>query len=251
MPTFLRGAFIAYMRTFGLPVPNVIVFQFNPETITHSFQQAGPRFAAASAGSSSKQSDTGGTNPQATSGAPPESFSFTLSLNADSDLPGISADPLAEETGIYSRLAALEMLLFPLDDSGSSGLLGSVSAALGGGKSQGASVPAAQVPTVIFVWGPGRIVPVRVSSLTITERLFDANLNPTYAEVQLQLTVLTPQELTNLGPNDPLAELASTAYNYTLGLKKHWPLPTSRTPRSRPSEYSPFRTPCSSPAADT
>ncbi len=31
-------------------------------------------------------------------------------------------------------------------------------------------VPPAQLPTVIFVWGPGRIVPVRVGALSITER---------------------------------------------------------------------------------
>ena len=48
---------------------------------------------------------------------------------------------------------------------------------------------------MLFVWGPGRIVPVRVTGLTITEKLYDPLLNPIHAEVQLTLRVLTPDEL--------------------------------------------------------
>ena len=47
------------------------------------------------------------------------------------------------------------------------------------------SVPANTINTVLFVWGPGRIVPVRVTALTVTERLYDIVLNPTKAEVQI------------------------------------------------------------------
>ena len=39
---------------------------------------------------------------------------------------------LATVSGIYTRIAALEMLMFPVD-AGGGGLLGSVSAAFGGG----------------------------------------------------------------------------------------------------------------------
>jgi len=37
-------------------------------------------------------------------------------------------------------------------------------------------------PTVLFVWGPGRILPVRVTGLSITEKLYDEFLNPTHAD---------------------------------------------------------------------
>ena len=75
-----------------------------------------------------------------------------------------------------------------------------------------------QVPTVLFVWGPGRIVPVRVTSLTITEKFYDALLNPTYAEATLGLRVLTPEEL--LYVNGPLKEIAKGAYTYSQGLRQ-------------------------------
>ena len=51
------------------------------------------------------------------------------------------------------------------------------------------------MPVVLFVWGAFRIVPVRVTGLTITEKLYDEMLNPVHAEAQLQLRVLTPAEL--------------------------------------------------------
>ena len=49
------------------------------------------------------------------------------------------------------------------------------------------------MPVVLFAWGLGRIVPVRVVSLTITERLYDTLLNPVHAEAQVGLQVLHPR----------------------------------------------------------
>ena len=106
---------------------------------------------------------------------------------------------IAEETGVYARLAALEMLLFPVVSS-SGGLVGTVTATLGfiGGRSATPKqqVPPALLPMVLLVWGPGRILPVRVAALSITEKLYDATLlNPTHVEAQITLRVLTQDEL--------------------------------------------------------
>ena len=80
-------------------------------------------------------------------------------------------------------------------------------------------MPAAQLPTVLFVWGPGRILPVRVTSLTITEKLYDAVLlNPTHVEAQIGLRVLTQEELKYV--DGPLGSLANTAYGYSQGLRE-------------------------------
>ena len=77
------------------------------------------------------------------------------------------------------------------------------------------------MPVVLFIWGPGRIVPVRVTGLTITERLYDSLLNPTHAEAQLTLRVLTPAELSSASQdNDVLAGLATAAYTYTFSLRQ-------------------------------
>lgn len=202
---FIRGALVEFMPTFLIPLPNVIVFQYNPETIRHSWTQP----AAA-----------GGGNPLAVKGDPGESFSFTVAMDAGDMIAdgSVIAQGLAETTGIYSRLAALEMLQYPVPAAGG-GLTGSVSLGAGGlslgGSSGGVdrSVPQSQVPTVLFVWGPLRILPVRVTGLSITEKLYDELLNPTHAEAQLDLRVLTPEELTSV--TGPLAGIAQTAYDFS------------------------------------
>ena len=39
---YLRGAFIEFTESFPLPVPNVILFQYNPETMTHTWTPSRP-----------------------------------------------------------------------------------------------------------------------------------------------------------------------------------------------------------------
>ena len=208
---YLRGALIAFTESFPLPIPNIIIFQYNPETMTHAWTPA--TTSAGAPGSA--------TNPLAITGDPTESFSFTLAMDAtDMIADGDAVETaLATASGVYTRLAALEMLLFPTAPPGG-GLIGTVSAALGlssGPPAPTRPVPAAQLPTVLFVWGPGRIVPVRVTNLSITERLYDAVLlNPTHAEAQIGLKVLTQQELAFVdGPLGTLANMASS-YSQTL-----------------------------------
>lgn len=208
---YLRGAIVEFMPTPLIPIPNIIVFQYNPETMSHAWTQpeapkAGPNQTT--------------TNPLAVEGNPGESFSFTLSMDAqDSIADGGASGGLATISGVASRLAALEMLLFPSSDT-ESGLLGTVTALLGGGGGGGVKrkVPASTINTCLFVWGPGRIVPVRVTALTVTERLYDTILNPVKAEAQITLRVLTDEELKHNA--DTLKTLAKAANTYTHGLRQ-------------------------------
>jgi hypothetical protein len=214
MGMYLRGALVEFMPTGLIPIPNVIVFQYNPETMTHTWTQPEPAPAG--------PNDTM-TNPLAVKGNPGESFSFSLSLDAaDAIADGTVSAGLASISGVYTRIAALEMLLYPASAT-TEGLLGTVTAAVGSvfGASGGDTerqVPANTVNTVLFVWGPGRIVPVRVTGLTITERLYDGLLNPIRAEVQLTLRVLTDDELKY--DNDALAGVARAASSYSQGLRQ-------------------------------
>ena len=50
-------------------------------------------------------------------------------------------------------------------------------------------------PLVLFVWSKSRIMPVKVSDLSITEEAFDPNLNPIRAKVSLSLRVLSVDDL--------------------------------------------------------
>jgi hypothetical protein len=212
---YLRGALVEFMESFPIPIPNVIIFQYNPETMTHTWTPATTN--PGTPGSTS--------NPLAITGDPQESFSFTLAMDSNDMIADGDAveTGLATLSGVYSRIAALEMLLFPTAPPGG-GLIGSVTAALGiGGASASPDptrqVPAAQLPTVLFIWGPGRIVPVRVTTLTITEKLYDATLlNPTHVEAQVGLRVLTKEELAYV--DGPLGSLAKIANTYSQGLRE-------------------------------
>jgi hypothetical protein len=214
----LKGALVEFMPTFlPVPLPNVIVFQYNPETMTHSWSQ--PE-AAGSAGMET-------SNPLAVKGMPGETFAFTIAMDANDEIADGSAPTaaIAEVSGVYSRLAALEMLLYPTGAS-NTGLVGAISAAIVSGLSGADSgptrtVPQSVMPVTLFIWGAGRIVPVRVTDLTITEQLYDTALNPTHAEAQMALRVLTPAELVAASADgDVLANLATIAYTYTLTLRQ-------------------------------
>jgi hypothetical protein len=219
----LKGALVSFMSGAGLgtpPLPNVIVFQFNPETITHAWTEA----ASPPPPSDAKVR----INPLAVTGVPGESFSFTLVLDSDEQIADGNVDPvgstLATASGAYTRLAALELLQFP-NLPLASALIGQVSAAssaagLGTSATDSStqSVPVSQVPVVLFIWGPQRIVPVRVTAFSVTEKMFDMALNPTQAEAQITLTVLTPDELTAV--QGPMAAVANAAYTYTQGLRQ-------------------------------
>jgi hypothetical protein len=42
------------------------------------------------------------------------------------------------------------------------------------------------------VWGNYRIIPVVIESLSITERIYDSNLNPIEVQVSIGLAAITP-----------------------------------------------------------
>lgn len=213
---FLRGAFVQFTETLLIPTPNVIMFQFNPESIAHSWRPAGSTW------------EDQNSNPLAISGDPGETFDFTLHMDSSDMIAdgNSAAKGLAIATGIYTRLAALEMLMHPTESTvgslvgkvsvSSAAVDGSASALIGGVER---SVPLSQLPTVLFVWGPSRILPVKLTSLSVTETLYDSVLlHPIHAEARVSLEVLTPSEL--LYVSGPLAKLARGAYTYSQGLRK-------------------------------
>ena len=52
-----------------------------------------------------------------------------------------------------------------------------------------------EAPPTFLVWGQRRVVPVRLTSFSITEQMYDSNLNPIQAEVALGLRVLSYNDL--------------------------------------------------------
>jgi hypothetical protein len=94
---------------------------------------------------------------------------------------------LAKTTGIYSTLASLEMLLYPK----SALVIANEALQLAGV----IEIIPAEAPLTFFVWGIKRILPVRITEMTITEEAFDQDLNPIRAKVSLGLRVLNYQDL--------------------------------------------------------
>lgn len=206
---YLRGALIAFTDSFPRPVPKVVAFQYNPETMTHGW-------TVSSTAPIGPGAATSHVSQLAVSGPPVETFSFTLAMDANDTIA--DGDPvaagIAAASGIYNRLAALEMLMFPLPPKKDDELVGTYSAAKEPpAQPPSRKVPAGDLPLVMFVWGPGRIVPVRVMSFSVTEKLFDSHLlHPVHAEAQVGLRAITADELSDVSAKmKPIAQ-AATAY---------------------------------------
>jgi hypothetical protein len=89
--------------------------------------------------------------------------------------------------GIYPQLSALEMLIYP-----KSALVIANTVLMAAGTIE---VVPPMSPLILFIWGPKRVLPVRLSSFSITEEAHDVNLNPIRAKVSLQLRVLSYNDL--------------------------------------------------------
>src|ERR1044071_4389074 len=81
------------------PIPNVIVFQYNPETLTRTLQSQG-------AGEGGARSEA-----MRLKGEPIETIKLDIEIDATDQLE--KADSLASTNGIYPQLSALEMLIYP------------------------------------------------------------------------------------------------------------------------------------------
>ncbi len=237
----LKGALIYFGAPMIVPVPSVIVFQYNPESMTRTLTPWQPLKAVTKV-QAVKNGQTVTTNQDEYDAYqkqladlslpfdPQETFSLTLELDATDGLEFPEANPVTVMVGVADRLAAIEMLLYPPEDSALGGLLGSVSvsvSASGVGVSAGASANTKLIrkdaPIVLFFWGPGRILPVRVMSLTIEEQQYSPTLYPTRAKATIGLRVLTKDDLRGVDGNKatgPIVDIAKACYDFTNGQKK-------------------------------
>ena len=99
---------------------------------------------------------------------------------------------MATTLGIHPQLAALEMLVYP-----KSALVITNTVLLATGTIE---VIPPMAPFTLFIWGIKRVLPVRVTDLSITEEAHDPSLNPTRAKVSLGLRVLSYNDLSLTHP---------------------------------------------------
>lgn len=194
MPGFLlRGALVEYSGDFLGPIPNLVVFQFNPEQLARTIEIPDPPVANTGAGRSSARQ----REPAQASAPPTESFSVSAHFSAADDLgSGGAGSVIPRLFGIGPQIAALEKMVYPAGPLSSplGQALDAVADALGPARDADAPqrpIPRQSVPRILFIWGATRILPVRVKSMTITEQKYDAFLNPVQAEVQIGLEVIS------------------------------------------------------------
>jgi len=177
-PRLVRGAIVG-VDIFN-PLASVVVFQYNPDTMTRSLQ-------ASAAGGGAQANRAEATR---LTGAPVESINLVVEIDATDQLE--TADPTAVSLGVYPQLSALEMLLYP---KSALVIANTVLAALGT-----IELIPPEAPMTLFIWGVKRVLPVRLTSFSVTEEAYDVNLNPIRAKVTLGLRVLSYNDLSLTNP---------------------------------------------------
>jgi len=172
-PRLRKGAIISLdMPSLS---PQVVIFQYNPDTLTRTLT---PK---------TSQSKTGKAETLRLDGPPEEDIELDIELDATDQLENPDQNPTAVQTGVNTQLAALEMILYP---KSSSVIANAALAALGT-----IEVVPPEGPFTLFVWGPSRVLPVKITKFRISEEAYDTELNPIRAKVSLTMKVLTYVDL--------------------------------------------------------
>ena len=236
-PQLLKGALIYFGAPMIVPVPNVITFQYNPESMSRSLTPWQPLKRVEAVldkdGNATNKDDLKAYNDQLANLSQPfdpqESFSLTLELDATDGLETPEANPVTVAVGVADRLAAIEMLLYPPGDSALGGLLGSTAISVtqtvvNNGQAEDVTrLIRRDAPIVLFFWGPGRILPVRIMSLTIEEQQYSPMLFPIRAKATIGMRVLSGEDLLQVSGDKatgPIVEIAQACYDYTNAQKK-------------------------------
>jgi hypothetical protein len=192
-PRVLKGALVGI--DLDIPIPSVIVFQYNPDTLTRSLKPRSP-------GGEGARSEA-----QRLTGPPEETIKVDVEIDATDQLE--KGDGVASSMGIYPQLSALESLVYP-----KSALVIANTILLAAGTIE---VIPPTAPLTLFIWGAKRILPVRITEFSITEEAFDPALNPIRAKVSLGLRVLSYNDLSITNPGYYMF-LAHQVIKETLGV---------------------------------
>lgn len=174
-PRLLKGG-IVLIDSGTAAVQRVIVLQYSPDTLSRSFQVQG---IGAESGDRSEALRL--------KGAPVETIKLEAEIDATDQLEFPDQNRTATQVGIFPQLAALETIIYPtsaqLNNNNRLAKAGTL------------EIAPMETPLALFVWSKTRILPVRVTELSVTEEAFDPNLNPIRAKVNLGLRVLSVNDL--------------------------------------------------------
>ncbi len=171
-PRVMKGGLVAYRLPSTSPI--VIAFQYNPDEVSRSLQsQSG---AGAGRGEANR-----------VNGPPQETLTFSVEIDAADQLEKPGENASVVENGLHPVIAAIERLVYPSYPL----VIANEALALAGS----AFILNEMAPLTLLVWGPRRVLPVQIQSLSIKEEAFDQKLNPIRAKADLTLRVLTYRDL--------------------------------------------------------
>jgi hypothetical protein len=183
-PALQKGALAVYpTQTPGSQPSKVVVFQFNPETMKRTLaHRAAPAPAQGATGAAKE-------DVLRVAGPPVETISMTVDMHASDQLEDPDSNGDVAEHGLHPALATLELLMYPptvdaqkIEQQAAQGQV---------------QVSPADLPLVLLVWGDSRVVPVKLTTFSVSEESFDRRLNPIAAKVELAMQVLTYMEFTD------------------------------------------------------
>ena len=183
-PNLLKGALAVFpTQTPGSTPSAVILFQYNPESMKRTLAHRAP--------TTQNEGNTGAAKEDVlrVSGPPLETITLSVDMHAADQLEEPDQNLNVAQNGLHPALATLELLMYPptLDAQ-------TIAQQAANGQVQ---VSPADLPLVLFIWGKSRVVPVKLTSFSVSEEAFDTQLNPIAAKVDLSMQVLTYMEFTD------------------------------------------------------
>ena len=173
-PKLVKGGIVLVDPITGVVI-RIIPLQYNPDTISRSLAvrgttEAGDRLEA-----------------MRLTGPPVETIKLEAEIDATDQLEFPDQNPTVVESGLHAQLAALETIIYPdssrLQSNNDLARLGTL------------EIAPAEAPLTLFLWSKNRVLPVRLTELSITEEAFDPSLNPIRARVSLGMRVLSVNDL--------------------------------------------------------
>jgi hypothetical protein len=175
-PRILKGGLVLLNPDTFAVLPNgIIALQYNPDSLSRTLKIKGV--------------EEGGDRSEALrlTGPPVETFKLDAEIDATDQLEVPDSNPATVQNGIFPQLCALETIVYPASTT----LQNNFNLAQAGTL----EIMPVIAPLTLFVWSANRIVPVRITDLSITEEAFDPRLNPIRAKVSLGLRVLSIDDL--------------------------------------------------------
>lgn len=179
MTTFPRSprvlkAGLVLLNPISSAIDRIISLQYNPGSLSRSLK-------------AQTIDDANKSQALRLKGPPTETYTLEAEIDATDQLEFPDQNPEVRDNGLSPMLSALESMVYPK----SSDLLATNSIASSGSL----EIIPTEGPLILFVWSKNRVVPVKLTSFSVTEEAFDPNLNPILAKVSLGMQVLTVNDL--------------------------------------------------------